>query len=180
MPLIYITGMSGSGKSSVLRKLETFGYETRGVDELGYADWVDRQTGEIIPFPEDENSVNIHDWYTKHRWVLSVDRISQLKKQTDTDDKLLFLGGMAEGEDTVWHYFTKVFLLTIDEKTIQERIANRTDNNFGKAPEEMTEILGALQPYETKCKKLGAITIDATQSLDKVIDEIISHLRENK
>ena len=176
MPLIYITGMSGSGKSSVLRDLDALGYETHGVDELGYADWVDRQTGEIIPFPEDEQSVSIHDWYKKHRWVLSVDRISQLKKQTDTDDKLVFLGGIAEGEETVWQYFDKVFLLSIDELTIRERITNRQGNDFGKAPEEMAEILDTLSRYETKCQRLGAIQIDATRPLNVVVNEIIEKI----
>lgn len=173
MPLIYITGMSGSGKSSVLRKLEELGYATYGVDELGYADWVDRQTGEIIPFPEEEDSVDIHEWYVKHRWVLSKDRIGRLKKQVDADDKLAFLGGMSEGIDDVWRYFDNVLLLTIDIETIQERITNRTDNDFGKAPDEMAAIMSALEPYETKCKRLGAITVDATQPLKKVVQEII-------
>lgn len=180
MPLIYITGMSGSGKSSVLRELEALGYATYGVDELGYADWVDRQTGEIIPFSNDEDSVDIHEWYIKHRWVLSKDRIGQLKKQVDADDKLAFLGGMSEGIDEVWRYFDKVFLLTTDIETIQERIANRTDNDFGKAPDEMAEIISALEPYETKCKKLGAISIDATQPLENVVDEILPQLEKTR
>lgn len=177
MPLFYITGMSGSGKSSVLRKLDELGYATYGVDELGYADWVNRQTGEIIPFPKDEDSVDIHDWYTKHRWVLSKHRIGQLKEQVSADDTLAFLGGMSEGIDEVWGYFDKVILLTIDNKTIQERITRRSDNDFGKTPSEMAEILSSLEPYETKCKELGAIAIDATQPLDSVVDEILDKVR---
>lgn len=176
MPLIYITGMSGSGKSTILRELASLGYETHGVDELGYADWVDRKTGEIIPFPEDEQSVTVHDWYKKHRWVLSVDRISQLKHQVDTDDKLVFLGGIAEGEENVWQYFDKVFLLKIDEQTINERITNRTDNDFGKAPEEMTEIMSVLHVYQAKCEKLGAIVVDSTKPIKTVVENIIKNL----
>ena len=41
MSLIYITGISGSGKSTVLRELAKQGYEAHGVDEEGYADWID-------------------------------------------------------------------------------------------------------------------------------------------
>lgn len=62
-----ITGLSGSGKSAVLRELVKRGYEAHGVDEEGYADWIDRKTDEIIPFPQDESSVDIHDWYRKHK-----------------------------------------------------------------------------------------------------------------
>lgn len=173
MPLIYITGMSGSGKSTVLHELEALGYETHGVDELGYADWVDRKTGAIIPFPEDEDSVDIHAWYKKHRWVLSVDRISKLKQQADADDKLVFLGGIAEGEEDVWQYFDKVFLLKVDKETIKERITHRTDNDFGKSPDEMAEIMKALHVYEAKCEKLGAATVDGGQPIKSVIENII-------
>lgn len=176
MSLIYLTGMSGSGKSTVLRELETLGYETHGVDELGYADWMDRKTGAIIPFPEDEDSINIHDWYKKHRWVLSVDRISKLKQQADTDDKLVFLGGIAEGEEDVWQCFDKVFLLKVDGETIKERIANRTDNDFGKSPDEMAEIMNALHVYEAKCEKLGVTTVDGAQPIKTVIENIIKNL----
>lgn len=176
MPLVYLTGISGSGKSSVIRELQARGYEAHGVDEMGYADWVDRKTGEIIPFPEDESSVDIHEWYKKHSWVLSKDRISKLKQQADTNDTLIFLAGVADGEDKVWDYFDKVFVLNVDEATIRQRIANRTDNDFGKTPDEMAAILRWLEGYEERYRTYGAVIIDTTQPLDGVVDEILRRL----
>lgn len=176
MPLIYLTGISGSGKSAVIRELQARGYEAHGVDEMGYADWVDRQTGKIIPFPEDENSVDIHEWYKKHNWVLSDDRISKLKQQADANDTLIFLAGVADGEDTVWHYFGKVFVLNVDEATIRQRIAKRTDNDFGKTPDEMAAILRWLDGYEERYRTYGAVIVDATKPLNEVVDEIVRKL----
>jgi thymidylate kinase len=49
--LVYVTGLSGSGKSSVLLQLKKRGYEAHGVDEEGYADWVDRMNGQCVRFP---------------------------------------------------------------------------------------------------------------------------------
>lgn len=122
MGLVYVTGLSGSGKSAVLRELKKQGYEAHGVDEEGYADWTDRETGSVVPFPHDDPSLDAHGWYKKHRWVLSQERIGNLKKQADDESKTIFLLGTAEGEDKVWHFFDKVMTLLLDEKTLKSRI----------------------------------------------------------
>ena len=45
MALFYVTGLSGTGKSAVLRELLIRGYHARGVDEDGYADWLSLAAG---------------------------------------------------------------------------------------------------------------------------------------
>jgi uridine kinase len=42
MPLVYVTGISGSGKSAVLQELRQRAHKAVGVDEDGYARWLDR------------------------------------------------------------------------------------------------------------------------------------------
>jgi len=173
MPLIYITGISGSGKSTVLEELSKRGLEAHGVDEEGYADWIDRQTGEAILFPEDEQSLDIHDWYKKHRWILSLNRISELKKRSDQDGKQIILAGSAEGESTVRHLFNKVIYLAVDEPTLKRRIAARENNLFGKHPDEMAEILQWLKGNDEKYHKSDAYVIDANQPLNEVVSEVL-------
>jgi hypothetical protein len=51
MSLIYVTGLSGTGKSAILGELRARGYRARGVDEDGYADWINRVTGTADEFP---------------------------------------------------------------------------------------------------------------------------------
>ncbi len=85
--LIYITGLSGAGKSAALRELSERGFEAHGVDEEGFADWIDRGSGRIAPFPHHDLSLDIHDWYRKHRWVLSEERITTLRNDADKDNK---------------------------------------------------------------------------------------------
>ncbi len=177
MSLIYITGVSGSGKSTVLQKLEKQGFEAHGVDEEGYADWIDRETGAIAPFPHDDPNLDIHDWYKKHRWVLSEKRIGELKKQADEKDKIVFLSGVAEGEDKVWHFFDKVIALSVDEATMRSRIESREDNHFGKTPEEMADILKWLENYDETYGKFGAAVIDATKPIDQVVDKILETVK---
>jgi len=47
MPLVYVTGLSGTGKSAVCRELKRRGYEAHDTDEEGNAVWVNRETGEV-------------------------------------------------------------------------------------------------------------------------------------
>ncbi len=102
-------------------------------------------------------------------------RISELKQQSDKANKIIFLCGGAEGEDKVWHYFDKVFALIVDVDTLKQRIANRTDNDFGKHPEELVRILRWHTDYEDNFRKLGATIVDATQPVKRVVDEIVQY-----
>jgi hypothetical protein len=77
------------------------------VDEEGYADWVDHKTRKIDNFPRGKRKLDIHAWYRDHDWVLSVERIGQLKNASDAARKPVFLCGVAEGDSNVWHYFDK-------------------------------------------------------------------------
>jgi hypothetical protein len=45
MPLCYVTGLSGTGKSAARAELRARGYRALGVDEDGYGDWISRVTG---------------------------------------------------------------------------------------------------------------------------------------
>ena len=121
--------------------------------------------------------MDVRGWYKKHRWVLSQERIGNLKKQADGESKTVFLLGTAEGEDKVWHLFDKVMTLLVDEATLRSRIENRQDNHFGKDPEEMAAILGWLESHEKIYRGFGATVIDATQPLGQVVNEVIDAAR---
>lgn len=174
MSLIYITGLSGSGKSTVLKELEKRGLEAHGVDEEGFADWVDRKTGVIADFPHHDADLDIHKWYRKHRWVLSVERITGLRVKSIEENKTIYLSGVAEGLDTVVQLFDRVIALSVDEQTIRSRINNRTDNNFGKDPDEMSVILSWLDGFDKTHVGFGADIVDASRPVEVLVDDILS------
>ncbi len=176
MPLIYITGTSGSGKSTVLKELSKQGFEAHGVDEEGFADWINRETGAIIPFPDDESSVDRHEWYKKHNWVLSRERIATLKEQAGASAKPIFLAGLADGDDVVWHLFDTVIYLAVDEATLKHRINTRKDNSFGKTPEEMEVIFKWFRENDGRYQTNGAIIVDASKPPNDVVNEIVSRV----
>ena len=72
--------------------------------------------------------------------------------------------------DDFLHHFTKVFILRIDDDTMRRRLRERTNNDFGKQPEEVELMLGRNRSGE---RPAGAIDVDATKPLDQVVDEVL-------
>lgn len=173
MALFYVTGLSGTGKSAVLNELQARGYHARGVDEDGYADWINRAIGTPGEFPTDDQDLDFHAWYQANEWVLSAERIAALSREAARLRTPVFLCGTASGDDTVWHLFEKVLALVADVATLKQRIATRT-NKFGKAPDELAAILRWHTGYETVYRGFGAVVIDAARPLNQVVDEILA------
>lgn len=57
MPLIYVTGLPGTGKSAVLHELQVRGFEAHGTDEDGLADPV---TIQRRPTRREDNAFGKH------------------------------------------------------------------------------------------------------------------------
>jgi hypothetical protein len=173
VPLVYVTGISGSGKSAVLHELRRRGHSAFGVDEDGYGRWLDRRTGEERTYPAENKAVDPHEWYADHRWVLDVDKIAELKRRVDRDGTLVFLCGVAAGDAEAWEYFDVVCALVIDEATIRSRIDLRDDSWFGKRPQELDQVLAWSVGYAETYQGFGAVIVDATKPLPVVVDAVI-------
>ena len=173
MALFYVTGLSGTGKSTVLSELLARGNHARGVDEDSYADWISLASGTPDHYPRDDPRLDFHAWQAAHNWVLSPRRISVLSRAAARLGKPVFLCGTADGDASVWQLFNKVLALVADVPTLMRRIDARP-NQFGKAPEELAAILGWQASYETDYRRYGAVIIDATRPLGEVVDEILA------
>jgi hypothetical protein len=173
MPLIYVTGISASGKSAVLVELRSRGFAAYGVDEDGYGRWLNRRTGKEDVFPDERRDLDLHEWFGEHDWVLDIEKIARLKDGTIGDDEPVFLCGVAIGDADAWTYFDVVCALVVDEPTIRQRIDGRT-NAFGRQPGELAQILEWNAGYEETYRAFGAVVIDATQPLPAVVDAILS------
>jgi hypothetical protein len=173
MPLYYVTGVSGSGKSAVLRALQVRGHEAHGVDEHGFGIWINRETGEVATFPKSPANVEIHRWYDEHTWTLDEAEIRTLRSHSDEIGRPVFLCGTAEGDSVVWDAFNKVFALIVDAETIKKRIKQRPDR-FGKRSDELTRILEWQKSFEENYRRFGAVIVDATRPVEAVVDELLA------
>src|SRR4051794_13555729 len=161
MPLIYVTGVSTAGKSTVLGELRRRGYVALGVDEDGYGVFVHRHSQRVVePPPED---VDPHGWYPDHAWVLDVQKIARLPAGVGVDGSLAFLCGVAAGESDAWRYFDLVCILSVDEDTIRHRAGLRAaviPDHFGSRPEELAQLLEWNRGYTETYRSFGAVIID--------------------
>ncbi len=174
MPLYYITGISGSGKSAALQELRSRGYEAHGTDEDGLAFFQNNETGKPITYDATAEH-RTPEWRDMHTWKLSRSAVEKL--QESAKDKPVFLCGVVSNDaDELWDLFAKVFALNIDERTLRHRIANRTNNDFGKNRHEFDSLLSWQKTAEEDYLRLGAVIIDANRPINVVANDILSRL----
>jgi hypothetical protein len=147
-----VEGLSGAGKSSVYEELIRRGYKAISTDRA-WKVYAGPDTG--LP------GRPVHSMWDQGKAV------SELESP---EPEVLFVCGSSRNRDRFLPYFTKVFNLRIDDDTMRRRLQERTNNEFGKEPEEL-ELM--LRLNRSDHKPAGAIDVDATQPLDQVVDELL-------
>lgn len=171
MALIYITGIAGSGKSTVLNEIARRGYEVHDADEhLSF--WSHKISGTKID-ASDHTLMTDPEFFEEHDWYIDKHGVASLAKQAKKADKTIFICGSVVNEEDVWNFFDKVFCLHVDNESLTDRLLNRTEKDFGKAEHELIHVLELNKKVPAKYGALGAIVIDATQSTEKIADEIL-------
>jgi hypothetical protein len=144
-----VEGLSGAGKSSVYEELIRRGYRAITTDRA----WkyrADPDTG--LPGGS--------------MW----DQQKAVSELESPEPEVLFVCGSSRNRDLFLPYFTKIFNLRIDDDTMRRRLQERTNNDFGKEPEELELMLTLNRSGE---KPTGAIDVDATQPLHQIVDELL-------
>jgi len=151
-----VEGVSGTGKSSVCEELKRRGFRAiNGDDELAYQG--NPETGESTEGFYHEN----------HIW--DVDKVRELVE--DKTDKFTFFCGGSRNFYKFIDLFDGTFLLEVDVDTLNERLDKRPENGWGKKISERELILKLHQSKEDIPQ--DGIIIDATQPLQKVVDNIV-------
>ncbi len=164
---VLITGAVAAGKSAVAKKLQGLGYTVYDTDSANLTRW-ENDRGQPVEQPDNPPK----GWFEKNHWNLNIE---ELKKLLDREG-YIFLCGITSNQAKYQAFFDKTILLKIDRNTLKKRIKSRTDNTFGKHPNELADILSWFDWFHEDLKKRGAVVINATQSLDKVVKQILAQL----
>jgi shikimate kinase len=168
--LVYITGISGAGKSAVCHELKSRGYEAHEMDQEDNAVWVNRKTGEVTPMAG-APAVKPDMWLAEYEWRVVRRKVEALAQRAHR--RSVFLCGTAANENEVWDLFSRVIYLAIDEQTLRHRLASRRSNVFGKRANELEAILSWHKVGEADYQRFGAVIIDATLPLHEVVDNVL-------
>jgi hypothetical protein len=167
VPLVWITGISGAGKSTVCAALKSRGISAVDGDWDGLNHWVDRSTGEQAidpPYPTPA------DWGETYEWRIKPELVAALR---DSGPGVTYVFGAVANEREVWDLFDVVGCLVIDDDTVRERLATRSTNAFGKHPADLERVLGWNHDQESSYRRFGASIIDGTRPIDEVVEEVL-------
>ena len=163
MKRVLITGMSGTGKSTVINELSALGYKAVDLDSDAYSEWITIDPAVTTLTPEPGRD-----------WVWRTDRVQELLSTNDTE--LLIVSGCAENMGQFLTQFDHVVLLSAPPSVIVERLASRTTNNYGKQPHEVAQVLALIQSVEPLLRKAATHEIDTSAPPDDVIASILKLL----
>ena len=154
---ILIEGLSGTGKTSVCDELQRRGYQAiHGDRELAYQG--DPETGE----PTDGGGQEHHIWH--------VDRVEALV--ANRDEAVTFFCGGSRNFAKFIHLFDAVFVLDVDLETLDRRLDERPDADWGGGKPIDREVIARLHRTKEDIPSDG-ILIDATAPIADVVDEIL-------
>jgi len=150
---VLITGMSGTGKSSLLDELAARGYRTTDTD---YGDYYETVNGELL-------------WRE--------DRIDALLSSApDELAGVLFVQGTTRNQVLFYPRFDHIVLLSAPAEVLTERLTTRTTNPYGKDPAERAEVLEYLRTVEPLLRAAASLEVVTTVPVARVADIVLEHV----
>lgn len=164
MKRVLLTGLSGTGKSTLIRALAGRGYKAVDLDADEWSAWVE------VEFSGDPTAPG-SPVEPGRDWIWREDRLHDLLSTEDAD--VLFVSGCAANMDRFRARFDHIVLLTIPAAVIAERLATRTTNPYGKRPEEMARVLGQRHTIEPLLRRVAGHEVDTSAPLDQVVAQVL-------
>jgi dephospho-CoA kinase len=146
MAKVLVTGMSGTGKSSVLRVLGERGHRVVDTDTDEWSEWVDGD------------------------WLWDEQAMAELLAAHERGH--LFVAGCRTNQGRFYDRFDAVALLSAPAEVLLARIDARPDNPYGKSAEERELVLRHLAEVEPLLRATATVELDAVAPLEQVADEL--------
>lgn len=146
-----MSGMSGTGKSTLSAELATRGYRTVDTD---YEDYLETVDGE-------------------RPWI--EDRIDSLLSTKDPRG-VLFVAGAVSNQVNFYPRFDHVVLLSAPAEVVVETLRTRINNPYGRRPKELAAILADLEAVEPLLRSAATLEVVTTIPVAVVADAVLAHV----
>jgi adenylate kinase family enzyme len=170
MPLYLITGLPGSGKSTVCDELKRRGYEAYDGDHDHLAHWFD-QAGNIAQYAGEERTPEFLQTHTRAIPKETIKEVAEKALKTD-----VFISNDPENEDELAPYFAHIFALILDEDAREQRVASRTNSTYGKLPHERARDQARRPLAERRYELPNYTKVDASAPTAEIVDSILQHV----
>ncbi|GAA5164229.1 hypothetical protein [Ornithinimicrobium tianjinense] len=145
---VLLTGMSGVGKSALLAALRERGWRTVDADEDGL----------VTEYPD--------------RTDLHLAELEAILRQP-RHDRPLIVAATGEGQGQLYPFVDHVVLLTAPWPVLEERLATRSGNAFGKEPGERERVRADVETYEPLLRRGADLVVDTSQvALEDLAEQI--------
>jgi dephospho-CoA kinase len=152
MKRIYITGMSGTGKSSVIHRLYSRGFNAIDTD---YDDWCQLSSSPAAP-----------------EKLLDEDKLHELLQAPLLSS--LFISGCYSNQMKFYKFFDYIVLLSAPLSLMLKRVDQRGSNPYGKNETERQEIIQNFEDIQPLLRKNADVEIDTTTMvIDEITDKLI-------
>ncbi|GGK71751.1 AAA family ATPase [Ornithinimicrobium pekingense] len=145
---VLLTGMSGTGKSTVLEALRGRGWRTVDTDEDGLVDEHPDRTDLRLP---------------EIRAIL----------QQPRHDRPLVVAATGDGQAELYPLVDHVVVLVAPWPVLRERLGVRPGNDFGKEPGELERVRADQERYEPLLRRGADLVLDTSElAPDEVVDRV--------
>lgn len=165
--ITFVTGLSGSGKSALSRRLAARGERAISLDAAeGLCSWQNR-SGEPVHRPDNPD----HDWLSAHAWCWHGETLNRLVTGERASGRpRSFLCGIAANQRQFHHRFDVVVMLDIPIEVMLIRLDDTSrGNDFGATWQLL------IQRFDDDRAALLATAdyvIDATAPIDQIADSL--------
>jgi len=170
---ILITGVSGTGKSTICKQLTNFGYKAYDIENIeGLFEIYHKGTKNIFVDYDNSKPENIKN----AEWLCDEIKLKAFIEDQKSD--IVFYCGIASNMDNILKFFDKVIVLQPDSNTLNLRLKNREGtNDIGNNQEGRDVVLGWKDWWEGEMYKKGAILVNANKTPEELTKEILSILK---
>jgi len=169
---ILITGVAGSGKTTLSDKLNKLGYKSFDIENInGLFAMFNKRTGEAVK----DWTNNDLESTKQHKWICDKNKLEKIIK--DNSQGITFYCGIGSNLEELIPLFNQILLLKVSPDVLRERLSKRTHNSFGRTVEVQDWIFSWKDKWENDMKEKGAIIINADQDLEKIAADIIDKVK---
>lgn len=167
---ILVTGVSGSGKSTVCKALREFGEETYSIEEDfdGMFAMYRKGTNELFEDFENGDLEKIH----ASEWRCNIEKLKEL--MATQKKERAFYCGVASNMNDLLPLFDQILVLKTSPQVLHGRLSNREGTeDMGGTEESRQAILGWKDWWEEDMQDRGAVLVSADNASQEIAREIL-------